>query len=135
MRVVRNSCRTEFRFYALVVDKTAISSQSGLVYKKPFIKFLHKQVFRADYRAFPDVRIFADHRGRRAFMDGFRDYVYRHAVPDLFRKATLRFCASDPEVLVQAADRIAGTLARRFDPDKQDENDNDDDLLGDRPAS
>ena len=55
--------------------------------------------------------------------------------PTFSERRPFDFVASDPEVLVQAADRIAGTLARRFDPDKQDENDNDDDLLGDRPAS
>jgi hypothetical protein len=123
-RAIRDLCQVEFRFYAFVVDKSEIWPKGGLVYKEPFIKFLHKQVFRRLYRAFPDVRIFADERGRRAFMNGFRKYVYQNAVPELFQKATFDFVASDKEVLVQAADLISGTLARRFDPDKQDDGDN-----------
>ncbi len=121
LRVVRDLCRADFRFYSFVVDKVEISPKSGLIYREPFIKFLHKQVFRRLYRAFPDIRIFADERGRRAFMDGFRDYVYQNAVPELFTKATFAFVPSNQEVLVQAADLISGTLARRFDPDKQEE--------------
>ncbi len=35
-----------WKFYATAIDKRAVSKTSGLVYKKPFVKFLHGNLFR-----------------------------------------------------------------------------------------
>lgn len=103
-----------FQIFALVVDKRQLVSD-GLRYKASFFKFLHGLADRELYRIFPDLELVADAHGSETFMDGFVKYVQSRHIPNLFNQASFGFVNDKSNVLVQAADFVAGTLARCYD--------------------
>lgn len=103
-----------FQVFALVVDKRQLRGE-GFYYKGSFYKFLHGLADRELYRTFPDLELVADRHGSETFMEGFVQYVYNRHIPTLFNQARFGFVTSALDALVQAADFIAGTLARCYD--------------------
>ena len=103
-----------FQVLAVVVDKRQLVSQ-GFQYKGSFYKFLHSLADRELYQVFPDLELIADAHGSDTFMEGFVQYVQKRHVPNLFDQASFSFVNDKSSVLIQAADFIAGTLARCFD--------------------
>ena len=63
LRVLRDISGLPLKFYALAANKDAISRDSGLVYKDPFLKFLHGQVYRRLYRAISSLAVVSDEHG------------------------------------------------------------------------
>lgn len=118
IRILRELSALEFRLHVDAVDKREIDKSSGLIYKRPFLKYLHGQLYRKLIRAFPDIRVTADEHGGPEFMRGFQDYIARRHTPELFPRATFGFASSVSEPLIQVADFIAGSVARVIDPDK-----------------
>lgn len=105
-----------FNAIAIAVDKRRISKDGGLVYKEPFFKFLHKQLFRRLYTAYQISEMKIDTYGREDFMKGFAGYVERQFSGNLFRESELpEFTQSKSSVLIQLADFIAGSLSRGID--------------------
>lgn len=119
LRVLRDLQPIPWRFYSVAVDKRQVSKTSGLIYKRPFLKFLSAKLYRRLYDVFPVLEVAADEHGSRAFMDGFVAYVQRNFKPDLFSTAAFRFADSKAEVLIQLADFVSGSAARVLDPKKQ----------------
>lgn len=103
-----------FQIFALVVDKRQLIGE-GLRYKGSFYKFLHGLADRDLYRTFPNLELVADMHGSETFMDGFVKYVQANHISNLFNQASFGFVNDKGSVLVQAADFIAGTLARCYD--------------------
>jgi hypothetical protein len=52
----------------------------------------------------------ADEYGREDFMRGFREYISKYKIPDLFKTCTVEHVKSESNVLVQLADFLAGTI-------------------------
>lgn len=103
-----------FQIFALVVDKRQLVGE-GLRYKTSFFKFLHSLADRELYRTFPNLELVADTHGSETFMEGFVKYVQARHIPNLFNQSTFGFVNDQSDVLVQAADFVAGTLARCYD--------------------
>ena len=103
-----------FRIFAIVVDKRELYGD-GFRYKPSFYKFLHGLAERELFRTFPHLTMTADRHGSESFMDGFIRYVQANHVPNLFNESSFGFVASRDSVLVQAADLVAGALARCYD--------------------
>ncbi|OJH35154.1 DUF3800 domain-containing protein [Cystobacter ferrugineus] len=118
-RVLKELARLPFRFVSLVVDKRQVRKDSGLIFKQPFIKFVHRQLFEKLYRAHPDLVMLGDKHGHKKFMDGFEGYVRRNVEQDLFRRPTFSFGDSKEEPLLQLADFITGTIGRLYDPKRE----------------
>src|SRR5690625_5867465 len=57
-----------------------------------------------------DLRVIADEHGSREFMEGFREYVRRQHIPNLFYDADVWFENSQVQPLIQLADFLAGTV-------------------------
>lgn len=106
-------------FYAFVVDKREVWKTSGLIYKKPFLKFLHGKVYNRLFRTFPNLDVIADEHGTIEFMDGFRSYVAENHQPTLFETSTFRFTRSEDDSLLQASDIVAGSIARLFEESRR----------------
>ena len=104
-----------FKFHALIVDKRELWKDSGLTYKRSFLKYLHGLVYRKLFTAFPDLIVTADEHGSSDFMNGFIQYVDNNHKPDLFTHGEFQFSTSDKAPLLQIPDFIAGTLARIYD--------------------
>ncbi|GAB3987887.1 hypothetical protein GCM10028807_09480 [Spirosoma daeguense] len=103
-----------FQIFALVVDKRQLTGE-GLRYKGSFYKFLHGLADRELYKTFPNLELIADTHGSETFMDGFIRYVQDQHIPNLFNQSSFGFVNDKGSVLVQAADFVAGTLARCYD--------------------
>lgn len=123
-RIINDLSDLDFHFYTLIVDKKRIFEDSGLQYKRSFIKYLNGKLHRALFRAYPDLKIVADEHGSQKFMNGFKSYIKERHRPDLFYKADFDFVDSKDEVLVQLADILVGTMricAREDASDKERE--------------
>jgi len=113
-KVLTELLKAPFQIFALVVDKRQIKSE-GLRYKGSFYKFLHGLADRELYRTFPNLELVADKHGSDSFMEGFIQYVRAHHIPDLFNQSSFGFVNDEASLLIQAADFVAGTLARCYD--------------------
>jgi hypothetical protein len=103
-----------FNLFALVVDKRQLTGE-GLRHGASFYKFLHGLADRELYRTFPNLDLVADQHGSDSFMAGFVKYVQARHIPNLFNQASFGFVNDKQSVLLQAADFMAGTLARCYD--------------------
>ena len=112
--ILKQLVTVPFQLFALVVDKRELRGE-GFYYKGSFYKFLHGLADRELYRSFPNLELVADRHGDESFMQGFTQYVYNRHVPTLFNQASFHFVNSPASSLIQAADFVAGTLARCYD--------------------
>ena len=79
-------------------------------------------LYRDLYRKYPNLQIIADEFGDESCMDSFRKYVQTKHMPDLFSESAFGFSNSKSTSLVQIADIVVGTLARKYDRTVKDEN-------------
>jgi hypothetical protein len=118
LKILNELCSLEYNFYSLIVDKSLLKKESGLAYKKSFYKFISGKLFTKLYNVYPDLKVVYDEMGSIPFMIRFKEYVYEHNDLDLFGKSTFEFVNSKADILVQASDFIAGSLARCYDANK-----------------
>jgi hypothetical protein len=104
----------DFHVYAVVVDKSKLTSV-GFTYRPSFYKFLNGLVYSELYRVFPNLHLTAHRIGDKEFMRSFVTYVQKRHIPDLFGEADFGFVSSKSNLMIQLADFVCGSLARRFD--------------------
>ncbi len=121
LRVLRDIATLPITFFSLAADKDSIWRDGGLVYKDPFLKFLHGQVYRRLYRAISSVAVVSDEHADQTFMSSFQSYVEGRHIRDLFNNQSFEFRSSKDDPLLQVADIISGSLARHFDKEKASE--------------
>ena len=119
LKVLGSLSGVDFRYVAVAIDKSRIPGDGGLVFREPFVKFVHRKLFDRLFRAMPFLHVIADRYGNEEFMEGFKEYVLRHQQADLFRTAAFDFRPSSEDPRIQLADFIAGSLARLYDPKKR----------------
>jgi hypothetical protein len=115
MEILQNLKDLPFKVYAYVIDKRKIREDSGVTYKKTFIKFTKSKVFDDLYRTFDTLDLVADEQGPREFMQEFSAYVRRKCIPDLFNYSTFGFNNSQSQILLDMAKFIAHTIAKGYD--------------------
>ncbi len=113
--VLNSTKDLEFTFYSLVVDKDRINKDSGLKYKKSFLKYLNGKVYKKLFSGFNDIHIIADEHGSEAYKDSFRRYIEKHHKPDMFYRASFDLVQSKDHVLVQLADLIVGSISKIYE--------------------
>lgn len=123
MRVLTDLAALQWRFYAIAIDKAHVSTTGGLIYKKPFVKFMSGKLYSRLFLAYHAMSVVADQHGSPAFMESFRTYVLKNHIPDLFTgpQPAFRFESSKDNVLIQLADFVAGSIARVFVHGKDDD--------------
>jgi hypothetical protein len=104
-----------FHVYAYVIDKRKIREDSGVTFKKTFIKFFNRLVYEDLIKTFKQLDLVADENGTKEFMAEFKDYIKRTSIPDLFSYSTFGFNNTKSDILLQLADFIAGTIAKGYD--------------------
>jgi hypothetical protein len=115
MEILQNLKDLPFKVYAYVIDKRKIKEDSGVTYKKTFIKFAKGKVFDDLYRTFDTLDLVADEQGPKEFMQEFSAYVRRKCIPDLFNYSTFGFNNSQSQILLDMAEFIAHTIAKGYD--------------------
>jgi hypothetical protein len=107
--------KLDFKFFALVVDKSVINRDSGLKYKRSFMKFINALLYKRLYKTIPELTIYADEHGSNDFKASFSAYIYDNHIPDLFYRSGMEMVSSSSNVLVQIADFLVGTLSKVYE--------------------
>lgn len=114
IKILEDISLLNFQIFTIVVDKKLLISE-GYKYKPVFYKNLPRIILNELISAFPDLKIYADEHGSKEFMKSFVRYLKNNFRPDLFKSYEFYFIDSKQELLVQLADFITGSIARRFD--------------------
>lgn len=109
-RILDDLLEASFRFHVLVVHKGRLRKDTGLAYKRSFLKYVHGLLYQRLFLAVSDLHVIADEHGSPSFMEGFRRYVRERHIPSLFEHADIRFENSRAQPLIQLADMLAGTV-------------------------
>jgi hypothetical protein len=118
IKILQDISQLNIKFYIVAIDKTKLYKNGGLIYKKPFFKFINGIMYRTLFEVYPNAQVSADEHGYPEFMESFKKYVYDRHVPNFFDKISFTFSKSNEKPLIQIADFIAGTMARILDPQK-----------------
>ncbi len=103
-----------FKHYSQVIDKSLILTESGLRFRRSFVKFINRILYENLLESFSDIRVIADQHGTSEFMLSFADYLRRRLPQRLFERSTFDFVNSDDYPFIQVADLIAGTINRCY---------------------
>lgn len=114
LRIIEKLVPIDFKFYAVAIKKENIFKDSGLQYKKSFIKYSNNRLYSTLFQNSPDIKVFADGHGGSEFIESFKKYIYSKNT-DLFSTASLEILDSKNEVLIQLADFMVGTLAKIYE--------------------
>lgn len=114
-RILDDLALLNFKFYAVAVDKERIDKDSGLGYKRSFIKFANGKLYSALFQNLMDVAVFADAHGSPDFAKSFIDYMEENHKQDLFSNGKVQMVDSQMHVLVQLADFLVGTVAKLYE--------------------
>jgi hypothetical protein len=119
IEILTELIKLPIKVFSIVIDKAEILPTSGLIYKRPFIKYINGILYRKLYKTFPSIVIYADEQGNKEFQESFVNYIHTHHLSDLFWTSDLILKSSNDDVLIQVADFFAGSLARRLDRKKR----------------
>lgn len=114
LRILSRFVDAPWKYIVFVADKSEIFKDSGLRFKRSFIKHLNGKVYSKIFRAYKPVSVHADQHGRSEFMESVKRYVEARCMPDLFEGSNFSFVDSKEIELVQVADFIAGSLAKVY---------------------
>lgn len=118
IKILKEVLSLDFHFFAIAVDKAALSRDSGFQYKKSFLKFVNGLLYNRLFSTYTNIKIYADEHGGEDFKESFRKYIEKNHKPDLFWKSDLQLVSSKNNVLVQLADFIVGTVAKIYEGKK-----------------
>lgn len=110
----------DFKLYYLAVEKELVFKDSGLKFKKSFLKFINGKVYSRLFTTFPEIQITGDEHGSGEFMASMEAYLAANHKPDLFYKSGLCFVKSHEQPLVQLADVVGGTIAQVYEEKHND---------------
>lgn len=114
MAILQDLATLNIRHYSQVIDKSGVFGDSGLRFKKSFLKFVHRTVYQNLARAFSDLHVVADEHGRSDFMLEFARYLHDRLPERLFETSTFQFANSATNSLIQVADMICGSISRAY---------------------
>lgn len=106
---------------AYCANKDLLDAGTGLAFKKSFIKYFARQLYERVARCSAEIKVVADQHGGSQFQDELKSYLEGKFRTDLFSLTQFNFVDSKDEVLLQASDFYAGTLARVYDKKKRSE--------------
>ncbi|OEZ93351.1 hypothetical protein JAB8_04670 [Janthinobacterium sp. HH106] len=115
LKIVNEISSLDFKFYAVCVDKSRIIKDSGLQYKKSFIKFTNGLLYNQIFSSVNNITIYADGHGGSNFIDSFSKYISENHIPDLFFDSKIEIVDSKNQILVQLADFLVGTTAKLYE--------------------
>jgi len=113
-RIIQDVARLHFRHFSQVIDKSRILEDSGLRFRRSFIKFINRILYKSLFQSFSELHVVADEHGKSDFMKGFPSYLERRLPQRLFESWTFIFADSKAHPLLQVADLLAGSISRCY---------------------
>lgn len=114
-RILKDVSGIDFKFYTLVIDKSAIHRDSPLGFKKTFIKNINGKIYSSLFQTFSEISVIADEHGSESFVESLQSYVDKNHIPDLFKSSKFILVKSVENLGVQLADLIAGTISQVYE--------------------
>lgn len=108
----------DFKAFTLVVDKRKIYKDSGIVYKRSFVKYLNGLFYNELTNYYPKLELHSQEYGSNEFMDGFIKYLEKNHIPNLFGEYNINFISSKGNLLIQLAGLIASSISYGFEENK-----------------
>ena len=118
-RILNEVIKHDFRVFSVVIDKQRIFKDTGLDFKKSFIKFLNSILYKELKLIFPNLEIYADTHGSDKFMMEFEKYAGKIPNYSMFDEYYFQFVNSKTEPLIQLADLLSGTISFGFEGSKK----------------
>jgi hypothetical protein len=115
IKILESILELDFKFYAVAVEKDALSRDGGFQYKRSFLKFINGLLYKQLFENFPSIAVFADEHGGDEFKLSFQKYIEKNHKPDLFWESELNLVSSHDNILVQLTDFLVGTLAKVYE--------------------
>ncbi|MGD9486396.1 MAG: DUF3800 domain-containing protein [Calditrichaceae bacterium] len=112
--ILSSMATVPFKHYSQVIDKSEILTDSGLSYKKSFVKFINRTMYQRLFKTFPYLHVIADEHGTSDFMNEFGRYIQRRIPNTLFETSSFQFGNSKEHPLIQFSDMVAGSIARVY---------------------
>ncbi|WP_251552643.1 DUF3800 domain-containing protein [Neobacillus muris] len=104
-----------FTIYAFVIDKRKIREESGIMYNKPFIRYLNRMIYEDLNQTFDQLDFVVSEAEAKPFMQEFKNYIESRNIPDLFNYSIFGFNDTKSDILLQLAGFVAGTIAKGYD--------------------
>lgn len=118
MSLITEILKLDFRIIALIADKEDFYKSAITNYKQVFYKYMHKLLYNNLYSVYPKLKIYADELGDDEFKEGFKKYVSNNRPNyNIFNEYAFDFIDSKNSNLVQLADIIVGSIARKLNDD------------------
>lgn len=115
MVLITEILKLDFRIIALVADKEDFYNSAITNYKQVFYKYMHKLLYDNLYLPYPKLKIYADELGDENFKNGFKKYISNNRPTyNIFNEYDFDFVDSTSSNLVQLADIIVGSIARKL---------------------
>lgn len=118
LQIMRELTRLDAFVIAFCARKKQLRRDTGFEFKKSFIKFFAGALIERVTRCAGDVHVTMDAHGSLQFRGELKSYLDRRFRNDLFSNSKFQADDSKGNLLLQAADFFAGTLARVYDDEK-----------------
>lgn len=114
-RILLELAELPIRLYVAVVDKARIHRDDGLQFKQSFIKYVNGLLYQRLFNHCDHLQMTVDEHGGPEFQASLKDYVEARYVDDLFGEEAFQTKSSKDDVLIQAADFFAGSIAQIYE--------------------
>ena len=121
LQIIRDLAKLDAFVIAFCARKKQVRRDTGLRFKKSFIKFFAGALYDRVTRCAADIHVTMDEHGSPQFRAELEAYLDTRFRSDLFSNPQFKTEDSKGNVLLQAADLFAGTLARVYDEAKVSE--------------
>lgn len=118
IQILRELTKLDAFVIAFCARKRQLRRDTGLEFKKSFIKFYAGVLLDRVTRCAGDVHVTMDAHGSIQFRGELKSYLDRRFRYDLFSSPEFQTADSKENLLLQTADFFAGTLARVYDEEK-----------------
>ena len=116
--ILRDILDLDFKFFAVCIDKSALDRDSGMGFKKSFLKNVNGMLYNRLFSTYQDIEIYADEHGSEEYKKSFANYIDKNHKPDLFWKSEMHLVPSKDNVLIQLSDFVVGSIAKIYEGKK-----------------
>ncbi len=109
-RVLKAILKGQFSTHTICIDKRRIDKNSGLIYKRPFLKYVNGLLYRKLLKSFTSLKVFFDEHGSKEFQDSFVRYIDEYHKTSLFNTSEIIPAKSHEVPGIQIADLFAGSM-------------------------
>jgi len=117
INILKDLSELDFFIMSYVIDKRKVRKESGLSYKKSFLKYSNDLLHTELKKDFPNLEIYSDQHGSSEYMEEFQKY-FKSKEKTFFSTYEFEFVDSKENNFVQLADLMCGTIALGYNQER-----------------